>query len=236
VILQVESFLSKGLKTHVSEQEVRWRAAFNFVLLGCADGTVYIWQLTTDHLDRIATGKVCLRISHRFLNLLACQSRQVAKAILANADPLPVDAHAENAVATVRGAGPPGRLVIALTVSLPRLCDVVATPMHSASSAVLGMQNAMSASPPGVGHDDHGDGAPDLQSAAAAAAAMGTADHDSNGARSSASSSSSLVALAAAAAATQAAAVAARKLALQILAAFLIWDKTPTFIRQQVFF
>ncbi len=37
---------------------VRWRAAHDFAIVGCTDGTVYIWQLGTDHLDRIATGSV----------------------------------------------------------------------------------------------------------------------------------------------------------------------------------
>lgn len=39
-------------------ETVRWHAAYDFAIVGCTDGTVYVWQLSTDHLDRIATGQV----------------------------------------------------------------------------------------------------------------------------------------------------------------------------------
>ena len=43
-------------------QDVRWRSADDLLIVGCTDGTVNVWQLTTGHLDRTATGQTALDI------------------------------------------------------------------------------------------------------------------------------------------------------------------------------
>ncbi|KJE93029.1 hypothetical protein CAOG_03891 [Capsaspora owczarzaki ATCC 30864] len=41
---------------------VQWSVDDDYVVVGCTDGTVYVWQLSTNHLDRVATGQVALDI------------------------------------------------------------------------------------------------------------------------------------------------------------------------------
>jgi hypothetical protein len=43
-------------------EKVRWRTKENFVIVGCADGTVYVWQTDTGHLDRCESGRSALDI------------------------------------------------------------------------------------------------------------------------------------------------------------------------------
>ena len=35
---------------------VKWRPLDDFLVVGCTDGTVYVWQMETGHLDRVVTG------------------------------------------------------------------------------------------------------------------------------------------------------------------------------------
>ena len=35
---------------------VKWRPVDDFLVIGCTDGTVYVWQMETGHLDRVVTG------------------------------------------------------------------------------------------------------------------------------------------------------------------------------------
>ncbi|GAB6019254.1 Rabconnectin-3B, isoform A [Chamberlinius hualienensis] len=39
-------------------QVIKWRPLDDFMVVGCADGTVYIWQMETGHLDRVVHGLV----------------------------------------------------------------------------------------------------------------------------------------------------------------------------------
>eukprot|EP00041_Stephanoeca_diplocostata_P034810 m.1205734 g.1205734 ORF g.1205734 m.1205734 type:complete len:1393 (-) comp24584_c0_seq1:316-4494(-) len=43
-------------------EEVRWRCADDYIIVWCADRAAYVWQLSTGHLDRKATGQVALDI------------------------------------------------------------------------------------------------------------------------------------------------------------------------------
>jgi len=35
---------------------VKWKPMDDFLLVGCSDGSLYIWQMETGHLDRVVTG------------------------------------------------------------------------------------------------------------------------------------------------------------------------------------
>ncbi|XP_076337758.1 WD repeat-containing protein Rbcn-3B isoform X2 [Tachypleus tridentatus] len=37
-------------------QLIKWRPADDFMVVGCADGSVYVWQMETGHLDRVVQG------------------------------------------------------------------------------------------------------------------------------------------------------------------------------------
>ncbi|XP_070535704.1 WD repeat-containing protein 7-like [Ptychodera flava] len=41
---------------------IKWRPADDFLLIGCTDDTVYVWQMETGHLDRIVYGSTALEI------------------------------------------------------------------------------------------------------------------------------------------------------------------------------
>eukprot|EP00795_Rhopilema_esculentum_P009331 gene9331-17032_t len=43
-------------------ETIRWRAKDDFMVVGCADGTVYVWQMETGHLDRCVAGSVAYDI------------------------------------------------------------------------------------------------------------------------------------------------------------------------------
>eukprot|EP00040_Diaphanoeca_grandis_P034997 m.218955 g.218955 ORF g.218955 m.218955 type:complete len:1165 (-) comp33282_c0_seq1:144-3638(-) len=43
-------------------QEIRWRCTDDYVCVWCDDGTAYVWQISTGHLDRKATGQLALDI------------------------------------------------------------------------------------------------------------------------------------------------------------------------------
>lgn len=45
---------------------IKWRPLDDFLIVGCSDGTVYVWQMETGHLDRVLHGN----ISKFLLNLL----------------------------------------------------------------------------------------------------------------------------------------------------------------------
>lgn len=35
---------------------IKWRPLDDFLIIGCSDGTVYVWQMETGHLDRVLHG------------------------------------------------------------------------------------------------------------------------------------------------------------------------------------
>ncbi|XP_074644307.1 WD repeat-containing protein 7-like [Tubulanus polymorphus] len=37
-------------------QTIKWRPLDDFIVIGCTDGTVYVWQMETGHLDRVVQG------------------------------------------------------------------------------------------------------------------------------------------------------------------------------------
>ncbi|CAH2084190.1 unnamed protein product [Euphydryas editha] len=37
---------------------IKWRPADDFMVVGCSDGTVYVWQMETGHLDRVLHGMI----------------------------------------------------------------------------------------------------------------------------------------------------------------------------------
>ncbi|XP_047143877.1 WD repeat-containing protein 7 isoform X1 [Hydra vulgaris] len=41
---------------------IRWRVKEDFMVVGCSDGTVYVWQMETGHLDRCAAGPLAYEI------------------------------------------------------------------------------------------------------------------------------------------------------------------------------
>lgn len=43
-------------------ETIRWRVKDDFMVVGCTDGTVYVWQMETGHLDRCITGTVAIEI------------------------------------------------------------------------------------------------------------------------------------------------------------------------------
>lgn len=36
---------------------IKWRPLDDFMVVGCSDGTVYVWQMETGHLDRVLHGR-----------------------------------------------------------------------------------------------------------------------------------------------------------------------------------
>lgn len=36
---------------------IKWRPLDDFLIVGCSDGTIYVWQMETGHLDRVLHGK-----------------------------------------------------------------------------------------------------------------------------------------------------------------------------------
>ncbi|XP_063674628.1 WD repeat-containing protein 7-like isoform X2 [Bolinopsis microptera] len=53
---------------HTGVLEIRWRLTEDILLVHCLDDTVYVWGLSTGHLDRIETGAVALSL------VSACQT------------------------------------------------------------------------------------------------------------------------------------------------------------------
>ncbi|XP_048581651.1 WD repeat-containing protein 7 [Nematostella vectensis] len=51
-------------------ETIKWRALDDFLVVGCSDGSVYVWQMETGHLDRYVTGQVALDI------LAACDDEE----------------------------------------------------------------------------------------------------------------------------------------------------------------
>lgn len=43
-------------------ETIKWRALDDFLVVGCTDGSVYVWQMETGHLDRCVSGQVALNI------------------------------------------------------------------------------------------------------------------------------------------------------------------------------
>lgn len=35
---------------------IKWRSLDDFMIVGCSDGAVYVWQMETGHLDRVLHG------------------------------------------------------------------------------------------------------------------------------------------------------------------------------------
>jgi hypothetical protein len=53
---------------------IKWRPLDDFMIVGCSDGAVYVWQMETGHLDRVLHGTkisfplICINFN-RFLNI-----------------------------------------------------------------------------------------------------------------------------------------------------------------------
>lgn len=45
---------------------IKWRPLDDFLVVGCSDGTVYVWQMETGHLDRVLHGMLAEEV------LMAC--------------------------------------------------------------------------------------------------------------------------------------------------------------------
>ena len=39
-------------------QTIKWRPLDDFMVVGCSDGTTYVWQMETGHLDRVVHGHI----------------------------------------------------------------------------------------------------------------------------------------------------------------------------------
>ena len=37
---------------------IKWKPLDDFLLVGCSDGSVYVWQMESGHLDRVVSGKL----------------------------------------------------------------------------------------------------------------------------------------------------------------------------------
>lgn len=46
---------------------IKWRPLDDFLVVGCSDGTVYVWQMETGHLDRVLHGMLAEEV------LMACE-------------------------------------------------------------------------------------------------------------------------------------------------------------------
>ncbi|XP_030745113.1 WD repeat-containing protein 7 isoform X4 [Sitophilus oryzae] len=51
---------------------IKWRPKDDFVVIGCSDGTVYVWQMETGHLDRVLQGIAAEEV------LYACEENEEA--------------------------------------------------------------------------------------------------------------------------------------------------------------
>lgn len=51
---------------------IKWRPLDDFLIVGCSDGTVYVWQMETGHLDRVLHGNHLTELMKNFIqfNLL----------------------------------------------------------------------------------------------------------------------------------------------------------------------
>jgi hypothetical protein len=50
---------------------IKWRPMDDFMIIGCSDGTVYVWQMETGHLDRVLQGIAAEEV------LYACEEHEV---------------------------------------------------------------------------------------------------------------------------------------------------------------
>ncbi|KAL3288183.1 hypothetical protein HHI36_002633 [Cryptolaemus montrouzieri] len=50
---------------------IKWRPLDDFIIIGCSDGTVYVWQMETGHLDRVLQGIAAEEV------LYACEENEV---------------------------------------------------------------------------------------------------------------------------------------------------------------
>ena len=41
---------------------IKWRPLDDFMIVGCVDGSVYVWQMETGHLDRVLHGIIAEEI------------------------------------------------------------------------------------------------------------------------------------------------------------------------------
>ena len=46
---------------------IKWKPLDDFLLVSCSDGSVYIWQMETGHLDRVVTGTQNLYLLNELL-------------------------------------------------------------------------------------------------------------------------------------------------------------------------
>lgn len=42
---------------------IKWRPLDDFMIVGCSDGAVYVWQMETGHLDRVLHGLFIPRVA-----------------------------------------------------------------------------------------------------------------------------------------------------------------------------
>lgn len=55
----VRNFKGKQFDSHrhlFPVVNIKWRPLDDFLIVGCSDGTVYVWQMETGHLDRVLHG------------------------------------------------------------------------------------------------------------------------------------------------------------------------------------
>ncbi|XP_076268921.1 WD repeat-containing protein Rbcn-3B isoform X2 [Rhynchophorus ferrugineus] len=60
---------------------IKWRPKDDFMIIGCSDGTVYVWQMETGHLDRVLQGIAAEEV------LYACEENEEASSEMGLANP-----------------------------------------------------------------------------------------------------------------------------------------------------
>lgn len=59
---------------------IKWRPLDDFLIVGCSDGTVYVWQMETGHLDRVLHGKFIRNLNiHRKKKLFCFRRDEIIK-------------------------------------------------------------------------------------------------------------------------------------------------------------
>lgn len=53
---------------------IKWRPLDDFMIIGCSDGAVYVWQMETGHLDRVLHGIIAEEV------LYACDENIITAA------------------------------------------------------------------------------------------------------------------------------------------------------------
>ncbi|XP_013407449.1 WD repeat-containing protein 7-like isoform X2 [Lingula anatina] len=58
-------------------QTIKWRPLDDFMVVGCTDGTVYVWQMETGHLDRVVHGTTAVDILHACDEMMKAEGHSV---------------------------------------------------------------------------------------------------------------------------------------------------------------